>query len=63
MEVSARPETAALGAAYLARVTGGLEQDTSGATRWSRIGQTVDPRPAWAAACDDRYATFLQRTP
>ena len=62
VEVSARPETAALGAAYLARVTAGLEPDTSRATSWSRISGTVEPRPAWASACTDRYATFLART-
>lgn len=62
VDVSAIPETAALGAAFLARVTAGLEQDTSAATRWSRVAGTVEPRSGWAAACDDRYATFLDRT-
>ena len=62
VDVSAIPETAALGAAYLARVTAGLEPDTRGATSWSRTDRTVEPRAAWAGPCGDRYQTFLDRT-
>jgi xylulokinase len=62
VDVSAIPETAALGAAYLARVTAGLEPDTSAATSWSRTAGTVEPRPQWATACDARYATFVDRS-
>ena len=59
VDVSAVPEGAALGAAYQARVTAGLEPDTSGSTRWARIGRRVEPRPAWTGPCTDRYAAFL----
>ena len=43
VDVSAVPEGAALGAAFLARVTAGLEPDTSGAIAWSRLGRPVEP--------------------
>jgi xylulokinase len=62
VDVSAVPEGAALGAAFLARVTAGLEPDTSGAIAWSRLAGRVEPRPPWAEACEGRYATFLERT-
>jgi xylulokinase len=62
VDVSAVPEGAALGAAFLARVTAGLEPDTSGAIAWSRLAGRVEPRPPWVEGCDDRYATFLERT-
>jgi xylulokinase len=59
VDVSAVPDGAALGAAYLARVTAGLEADTSGSARWARTGRRVEPRPAWADACADRYRDFV----
>jgi xylulokinase len=62
VDVGAVPEGAALGAAYLARVTAGLEPDTSGSTRWARVGRRVEPHPAWAAACEARYQRFLEAT-
>jgi xylulokinase len=57
--VSAVPESAALGSAFLARVAAGLEDSMAGASRWARYARTVDPDPAWRAACDERYARFL----
>jgi xylulokinase len=62
VDVSAVPEGAALGAAFLARITAGLEPDTSGAIAWSRLAGRVEPRPPWVDACEGRYATFLERT-
>jgi xylulokinase len=62
VDVSAVPEGAALGAAYLARVTAGLEPDTSGSARWARVGHRVEPRPPWAEAAGPRYARFLEGT-
>jgi xylulokinase len=62
VDVSDVPEGAALGAAYLARVTAGLEADTSGSARWARTGRRVEPRSDWVAACDRRYARFLEGT-
>lgn len=62
VDVAAVPEGAALGAAYLARVTAGLEADTSGSNRWARLSHRVEPRPAWVDACDRRYARFRHAT-
>jgi xylulokinase len=54
------PEGAALGAAYLARVTAGLEESSADAGRWARHGCRVDPDPRWAAAADERYARYRE---
>jgi xylulokinase len=54
------PEGAALGAAYLARVTAGLEESSAGAGRWARYGRRVEPAPRWAAAADERYARYRE---
>ena len=54
------PEGAALGAAYLARVTAGLEESAADAGRWARHGRRVDPDPRWAAAADERYARYRE---
>jgi xylulokinase len=54
------PEGAALGAAYLARVTAGLEESSAGAGRWARYGRRVEPDPRWAAAADERYARYRE---
>ncbi len=62
VDVAAVPEGAALGAAYLARVTAGLEPDTSSSNGWARIGRRVEPRADWSAACDGRYARFRDLT-
>ncbi len=56
VDVAAVPEGAARGAAYLARITAGLEdRDPAGARRWAHIDHRVEPRPAWAEACARRY--------
>lgn len=49
------PEGAALGAAYLARVTAGLETSAADAGRWASSSVHEDPDPVWAAAASDRY--------
>jgi xylulokinase len=54
------PEGAALGAAYLARVTAGLEESSADAGRWARHGRRVEPDPLWAAAADERYARYRE---
>ena len=57
------PEGGALGAAYLARVTAGLETDASGAGRWARTGRRVRARSrAGSTPCRDRYRTFVDLT-
>jgi xylulokinase len=54
------PEGAALGAAYQARVTAGLEPSSAGASRWARYGRRVEPDPRWAAAATERYAQYRE---
>jgi xylulokinase len=54
------PEGAALGAAYLARVTAGLEESSADAGRWARHGRRVEPDPRWVAATGERYARYRE---
>jgi len=56
-------EGAALGAAYMARWTAGLESSLDGARRWARLGYHVEPDPRWQAAASARYRTFLAHSP
>ncbi|OBG20217.1 xylulose kinase [Mycolicibacterium celeriflavum] len=58
--VSAIPEGAALGAAFLGRVAAGLESSTADAARWASTERVIDPDPAWATPMQDRYARFLE---
>jgi xylulokinase len=54
------PEGAALGAAYLARVTAGLEESSADAGRWAHHGPRVEPDPRWVAAADERYTRYRE---
>jgi xylulokinase len=58
--VSAVPEGAALGAAFLGRIAAGLETSTADAARWAATERVVEPDPAWADALRERYARFLE---
>ena len=60
VEVSAVPEGAALGAAFLARMGVGLESSIADAARWASSARTVEPDPAWRQPMDDRYGRFLE---
>jgi xylulokinase len=60
VEVSAVPEGAALGAAFIGRVAAGLETSTADAARWASTERVVEPDPAWTDATQDRYARFLE---
>jgi xylulokinase len=62
VDVVAVPEGAALGAAYLARVTAGLEDSPADASRWARIARRVEPSAAAHEAADRRYHRFRQLT-
>jgi xylulokinase len=62
VDVVAVPEGGALGAAYLARVTAGLEPDASGASRWARTARRVAPDPRWSEAMEPRYRRFRAYT-
>jgi xylulokinase len=60
VEVSAVPEGAALGAAFLGRIAAGLETSAADAARWASTERVVEPDPLWADAMQDRYARFLE---
>jgi xylulokinase len=60
VEVSAVPEGAALGAAFLGRIAAGLETSTADAARWAATKRVVEPDPAWADPIQERYARFLE---
>ena len=56
------PEGGALGSAWLARITAGLEDQMTGMVegrRWARTGRRVEPDPKWATAAAARYEEFL----
>ena len=50
VEVSAVPEGAALGAAFLGRMAAGLESSMADAARWASTERVVEPDPAWTDA-------------
>ena len=58
VETVAVPEGAAFGAAYFARLAAGLETSLDDSTRWSAVGRTIEPDPAWARAAEGRYEKF-----
>ncbi|MGE2689523.1 xylulokinase [Mycolicibacterium pulveris] len=60
VHVSAIPEGAALGAAFLGRVAVGLESSLTDAARWARTERIVEPDPQWAGPTQDRYGRFLE---
>jgi xylulokinase len=60
VEVSAVPEGAALGAAFLGRMAAGLETSTDDAARWAATDRVVEPDPAWSQPMQDRYARFVE---
>jgi xylulokinase len=60
VEVSAVPEGAALGAAFLGRIAAGLETSAADAARWASTDRIVEPDPAWVGPTQERYARFLE---
>src|SRR5437660_12806357 len=60
VDVATEPEGAAIGAAYMARVTAGLDADVSGAARWARPTTRVEPDREWVDATDARYRAFRE---
>ena len=58
--LSAVPEGAALGAAFLGRMAAGLESSIADAARWASTETVVDPDSAWTTPVADRYARFLE---
>jgi xylulokinase len=60
VDVSAVPEGAALGAAFIGRMATGLETSTADAARWASTERVVEPDRAWINPVQDRYARFLE---
>ncbi len=58
--VSAVPEGAAQGAAFLGRLAAGWEISITDAARWASTERVVEPDPAWTGPMQDRYARFLE---
>lgn len=58
VHLSATPEGAALGSAWLARMAAGLETSLEDASRWAKTSSVVDPNPAWAEPVLQRYESF-----
>ena len=62
VDVVAVHEGAALGAAFIARCTAGLESSMTDARRWAKVARTVEPDPAAVEPCAERYARFRAET-
>ena len=60
VDVVAVPEGGALGAAWLARVTAGLEPLGSSAVGWARTDRRVEPDPRASDAVAARYARYRE---
>lgn len=58
VDVVAVSEGAALGAAFMARCTAGLEGSMTDARRWARIARRIEPDPTWREATEQRYERF-----
>lgn len=62
VDVVAVPEGAALGAAFMARCTAGLEQSAADAGRWARTERRVEPDDDRREAVEARYRWFRELT-
>jgi len=60
VDTVAVPEGAALGTAWLARQTAGLEGPGASAARWAAVSGRVEPDPTWVDATAERYARFRE---
>jgi len=58
VEVSAVPEGAALGAAFIGRMAAGLETSIDDAARWASTDRVVEPDPVWSGPTQDRFGRF-----
>lgn len=58
VHVGAVPESAALGAAFAARLVAGLESDLADGARWATTARIVEPDPRWVAPSEARYRRF-----
>ena len=60
VDASTEPETGAIGAAFCARITAGLENDMRDGARWARRTRRFEPQPEWVDATKRRYARFRE---
>ena len=60
VDAATDPETAAIGAAFCARITAGLESDLRDGARWKRPTRRFDPNPDWADPVKRRYTRFRE---
>lgn len=60
VDVVAVPEGGALGSAWLARQTAGLERPGADAGRWVRTDHRVEPDAGWVPAVAERYARYRE---
>jgi xylulokinase len=60
LDAATEPETAAIGAAFTARITAGLESDLRNGARWKRRTRRFEPNPDWADAVKRRYMRFRE---
>ena len=58
VHVGAVPESAALGAAFAARLVAGLETDLADGARWATTARVVEPDSRWLGPAEDRYRRF-----
>lgn len=62
VDVVAVPEGGALGAAFMARCTAGLESQISDGSRWASIGRSLEPDPKRREQATRRYERFRELT-
>jgi xylulokinase len=60
VDASTEPETAAIGSAFCARITAGLEGDLRDGVRWARRTRRFEPEPDWTDAVKRRYTRFRE---
>ena len=60
VEAATEPEGAAIGAAYLARMTAGLESDAARAETWARPTRRFEPDADWVKPVEARYRRFRE---
>jgi xylulokinase len=60
VDAALEPEGAAIGAAYLARMTAGLESDATNAEGWTRPVHRFEPATAWITPVASRYRRFRE---
>jgi sugar (pentulose or hexulose) kinase len=58
VDAATDPETGAIGAAFCARITAGLEGDLRDGVRWARPTRRFEPQRDWNDAVQRRYTRF-----